>query len=383
MPNEIRLILIPLLVFGAAWAIAWQCCAWARVLGLRWQVMDIPGERSSHDSPIPRLGGPGLATALVGVFAGVWLGLGPIHAFHGLAHDPLPIRLGLLFIGLVLGGLVVGLVDDFKPLHPLVKLLGQAAVATLPAWLGAGIPQITLPAIGQVAFAPPLAIALACVWVLMLLNVINFIDGINGLAARTLLWVGVAIAMCGLNRPWSIEITMVGALLAGAALGFHAWNATPARLFLGDGGSHAAGGAIAGATLLLVNNDLRYPDTMFDHDSFLGPLLMLALPLFDVGFTLVRRLLAGHSPMVPHREHLYQRLMIAHGGDHDRALAACETVLFTGALAGAYVVRFAHGGGDFTPSLAMAIAVVAGALGIYYWRVVDAERRARATPLPA
>lgn len=375
MPNEFRLILVPLLAFAAAWAIAWQGCSIARGLALRWNVLDMPGERSSHQAPVPRFGGPAVALALVAVFGGCWAGDVPMHKLAGfVAGDPMPGNLAALFVALVLGGLAVGIIDDLRSMPPLVKLACQALVATLPAWLGVGIPQITLPVVGQLAFAPPLGMALACLWVLVLLNVINFIDGINGLAARTMMWVGISLMLCGINRPWSLELAWMGAALAGTSLGFHAWNATPARLFMGDGGSHAVGGALAGATLLMVNNDLKFEGTLLDHDSFLAPLLMLALPLFDVGYTLVRRVVAGRSLLVPHREHLYQRLMIAHGGNHERALWACESVLFTGALAGAYIVRFAHQSADTTVSLTVAIGVVAASLGIYVWRVREAEK---------
>lgn len=381
MGLPLRLLFVPLLACAAAWGLAWLGCWLARELALRRAVLDVPNDRSSHDSPVPRLGGLGVGPALIVVFLAYWAADLPLHELAGFVEgDKIPLNLALLFVGLVAGGLVVGLIDDLRPLHPLVKLAGQAVVASLPLWLGVGIPQITLPGIGQVAFAPPLAQALAAAWVLVLLNTINFIDGINGLAGRTLFWVGLGIILCGFNRPWSLELTWLGAILAGVSLGFHAWNATPARLFLGDGGSHAVGGALAGATLLLVNNDLRFEGTLLDHDSFLGPLLMLALPLYDVAFTLARRTLAGRSLLVPHREHLYQRLMIASGGSHEKALAACETVLFTGTLAGVYVVRFAHGSADFSADLSIAIVVVVAALGIFTARVRNAERVAAAPP---
>ncbi|WFC43922.1 lipopolysaccharide biosynthesis protein [Pseudoxanthomonas sp. SE1] len=241
----------------------------ARRYALRGDLLDQPGERRSHDVATPRGGGIAIVALLVA--AGLYLALGP-GAMDLLWWAFLP---GLLIVA------GVGWWDDHRPLSPWLRLVVQAVAALTLAAGAAGQSGQLLPAV------------LAFGTAMVLVNVWNFMDGINGLATSQAAL--AALAYAGLlvgGWHW-----LALALLA-ACLGFLPFNFPKARIFLGDVGSGALGYALAG---LATAAYLALPAAS-------APLLLLPLCAFlvDAGFTLLGRMLRGERWWTPHVGHLYQ-----------------------------------------------------------------------------
>ncbi len=225
-------------------------------------VLDHPGPRSSHAAPIPKGGGVGIVAA----------------SLAGLAFLPGPVAPRLVF---ALGGLLVAAVgfwDDRHNFPPAVKLAAQIIAAALPLLCG-----VTL----HLTASGPVNAVLLMGWLLLVTNAVNFMDGLNGLSAGTVL-----IAACGAGFP-SLTI----GLIAGIA-GFLPFNYPRARIFMGDVGSQFIGYALG--LLAVFGASGPHP--------WLVPFASTGL-LADVIFTLIRRLRAGDRITQAHRGHLYQ---IAH-----------------------------------------------------------------------
>ncbi|WP_242002991.1 lipopolysaccharide biosynthesis protein [Vulcaniibacterium tengchongense] len=242
----------------------------ARGYALRRQLIDEPGERRSHSVATPRGGGIAIVAALVA--AAAWL------AWRRPQDAPL---LGAFAVGLLLVG-GIGLLDDHRPLSPWLRLAVQAMAAALYAGVAGA-------ASGSLWLA-----ALAFVAAMVLVNVWNFMDGINGLAASQAALAAAAFAYAA-GGAWA----WLGAALVAACLGFLPFNFPSARIFLGDVGSGALGFALAG---LLVAATPR-------NGAVLGA-AWLALPvsafLIDAGLTLLGRLVRGERWWTPHTRHAYQ-----------------------------------------------------------------------------
>ena len=270
----------------------------ARAYALRRDLIDHPGERRSHDIPTPRGGGVAIVIALL--VAACVLGWRNPHQFILIAG----FTMGLL---LVAG---VGMIDDHRPLSPWLRLGVQAMAAGIFALAVAGT-------WGDLSMA-----MIAFVAVMVLTNIWNFMDGINGIAASqaTLVAVGLAFVLGG---SW-FWLTLA---LAAACLGFLPFNFPKARIFLGDVGSGALGFALA-ALLVTALAGLGQQSR--------GILLLLPLSAFlvDSGLTLLRRLLTGERWWTPHAQHAYQR-WAAGAGTH-----ALVTLMYAGWTAAAWMLAW-------------------------------------------
>ncbi len=252
--------------------------AWRR-WALRAGVLDVPGQRSSHAAPTPRGAGVGLVFALLAGFA--------------LLSPPSPVRDAALLA--ITAAAVVGLVDDLRPLSPMLKLAGQALAALPLAW---ALPFAPLDA--PAALAPVVAGVAAFGLGITLMNAWNFMDGINGIAALA----AAAVAAVALLTA-SPAAALALALLA-AALGFLPLNFPRARVFMGDCGSHGLGMAVA--VLLLWPAPLT---------ATLAAAAAASPFLVDVLGTVVRRARDGERITQAHRRHLYQ-LAVRSGYSHAR-----------------------------------------------------------------
>jgi UDP-N-acetylmuramyl pentapeptide phosphotransferase/UDP-N-acetylglucosamine-1-phosphate transferase len=240
-------------------------------------LLDVPNARSSHEVPTPRLGG-------LAVIAGVW------------AAAPFISETFLFLAAATLAGLV-GVLDDFVDLPFWLKAAGQATVAFILLFLVP--PPISL------AAGPlwPVALLFGVVWVVALVNAYNFMDGIDGIAGGTAilnaLFLATLVGTTGLRACLAV--------LAAAVAGFLAWNISPARIFLGDSGSHFVGFFLGAVAL--------YTEPVGEPGSPYGPYLAFLIAaaiftpfLFDTAFTLVRRATARKNIFAAHREHVYQRI---------------------------------------------------------------------------
>ena len=245
----------------------------ARLYALRRNLVDHPGERRSHVVATPR--GGGVAIVLVLLVACVlacvrW----PAHAIY-----PAGFATGLLMVA------GIGWWDDHRPLPALSRLLVH------------GLASILLAVLVGVAGGSVLQMILVAAFAVSLINIWNFMDGINGLAVTQAILVAAAL---GSALPAGLAWTAW--VVAMACLGFLPFNFPKARIFLGDVGSGALGYALAALVALA---------TLATDINWLLLLLPMTAFLVDAGFTLMCRMLSGKRWMEAHREHLYQRLVQA------------------------------------------------------------------------
>lgn len=275
------------LAFAAALALL--SAAVVRVM-ITARIMDIPGQRSAHADPTPRGGG-------LGVVAAVLTGLTTLYfsATYGRLGDP-------YFVGVIAGFTAIALVslaDDVFGFSFVWKLAVQLLAAIVAVAGGLHLQVLFLPIVGPVPLGV-LGVPFTLAFILFMTNAMNFIDGLNGLCAGIAAIAGVALAV--LAAAEGGNFVYFGALLLTAGcLGFLPFNFPKARIFLGDVGSQAIGYWLAILAIAAAGFDTN------QVPFFLVPIL-LAAPLFDVAFTLIRRLVIGKSPTQAHRGHLYQVL---------------------------------------------------------------------------
>lgn len=246
------------------------------------QLLDIPGARSSHHTPTPR--GGGLAIALT-----VPAALLALQALGEL--DPAPV---IALCGAGMAVAVIGFVDDHRHVPAHWRLLVHAAAAVWALlWLDSA-PGVELPALhfGPAGLSTAL-LTLALAW---LLNLYNFMDGIDGLASAeavcTALGGGVLFLVAG--RPGEATACFC---LAAAAAGFLRWNLPPARIFLGDVGSGFLGITLG---VLALHAASLAPQLLWSW------LILLGVFVVDASITLLRRLIRGERVAQAHRSHAYQ-----------------------------------------------------------------------------
>jgi Fuc2NAc and GlcNAc transferase len=254
-------------------------------------VLDLPGKRRSHDRPVARGGGLAVVTSLVAAWL-IWPG--------ALAAWKVPMA-AILILG------AAGWAEDRLRVAASLRLLVQLAAAGLLVLAAGGVSEIAF--FGHDVTAPWLWSSLALVAVVWLINLYNFMDGSDGLAAAQGVWAGAVLAFL-FGRAGESEPAMLSLALAGAFAGFLWWNRPPARLFMGDTGSLALGGAVAA---LAVSGLVTGAVTVWE--SF----LVSALFIVDATATLLKRVVRGERWYTAHRQHAYQRLLVR-GWGHGQVL---------------------------------------------------------------
>jgi len=270
--------------------------------------IDRPGGHKSHLKPVALGGGIAIFLAtctplLVGtLFARFLDPTSPPHWLPPSLHQHIPGIASKLpqVLAIVAGALVlhiIGLMDDRKPLGPTPKLIAQILVALVIAW-PVGIRAMT-------ALPAPLSILLSVVWIVLITNAFNFLDNMDGLSAGVgaIAAAVFAIAAAGAGQ---IFVPVMAWTLVGALLGFLLFNFSPASIFMGDGGSLVIGYLLSVLTILTTYYD---PEEGTRPYGLLVPLIVLSVPLYDVGSVVVHRLRAGQSPFRGDQRHFSHRLV--------------------------------------------------------------------------
>jgi UDP-GlcNAc:undecaprenyl-phosphate GlcNAc-1-phosphate transferase len=278
----------PLLVFALALAIA-ALGAWtAMKLGPRLGMMQLPGGRRRHPQPVSRLGGLGLFAGFILVGAGLYL--------SGVLPEDVNLHLPLL--GVLLGtalAALAGLLDDRFELPAAPQFAAQFTLAILAIFMDVYIGRVTLPFLDR-EWEIPLEIAypLSVFWIMGMMNTVNWLDGLDGLAAG----VGVIAALLFALHSQQLgqsEVALYSFALAGACLGLLLFNFFPARVFLGSSGAMALGFALAALSIIAPARVMT-------------ALLVMAIPIVDVAFQIIDRWRRGRSPVRGDRGHLHFRL---------------------------------------------------------------------------
>jgi UDP-GlcNAc:undecaprenyl-phosphate/decaprenyl-phosphate GlcNAc-1-phosphate transferase len=255
----------------------------ARLLG----VVDRPEARRLNRSPVPRLGG-------IALFFGIFV---PALAFLDLGRETR---------GLLLGAAVattVGAVDDFRGLRWWEKLAGQTAAAAIPVGFGVWVHRFTFPVLGIHVLPDWVGMPLSVLWIVAVMNMVNFLDGLDGLAAGVSAISAFTFTLIALSLPRpEIAAAILSAIVLGAALGFLRHNFYPARIFMGDSGALLLGFVLAAIPLQGLLKTASIVTLFF-------PLLVLAVPIIDTSFVLLRRLKHGESPFTADQTHLHYRFL--------------------------------------------------------------------------
>ena len=304
-------------------------------------VSDIPDHRSSHSEVTPTSGGVGILSAVI--LACVAFYFGGRH--HGYAFPYFSILALIIAIG------VLGLIDDRRTVPSKLKFVLIIGLSAMAVWIIGPVTELPMP--GAALVLPYwFAVLGSVLWIFVVTNGVNFMDGSNGLLGSVLFVACIALmALLGLTGNRVGMWLPIG--LAGGLLGFLFFNLrNKARIFAGDVGSLTVGFGFAVAALVLINgdngNDLIYA----------APLLILPF-LTDVLLTMARRLKHGENLLTPHRSHIYQRLI--QSGQSHVAVALIYGLMTM--MMGCYVLTLTILGGIDHP-LAL-IGPVAGTSLIY------------------
>ena len=340
--------------------------------------IDEPRERGLSHRPTPLLGG-------LAVFCGVLLaGLIWLPAGYGSKAPQ-------LWHGVLLGAGIIALVgalDDRFDLHPAMKLAGQLIAAVVVVHYGVAVKVITLPFVGILSFpnagvtnAGPVLTVIALVG---MMNVVNFSDGVDGLAAGVCAIIAVAMAVIAFDLDRQ-QPGVLAAITAGAALGFLVFNFPPASSFMGDCGANLLGLLMG---VITVEAAVKTTAVL----SFVLPLILLAVPFLDTTFVVLKRLKYKQAIYRPDNEHFHHRMArIGFSSRRTIAYLYTWTLMLAGlALALRFVPYSDHKGhlhtGWALVMLAIGLLVAAASVYLVYvleilkFRRLDAMRLRRLRP---
>jgi Fuc2NAc and GlcNAc transferase len=257
-------------------------------------MLDIPNERSSHKIPTPRNGG--IAIAIAFLLGMLWLAMNHIISLR--------LALALLNGGIFVAG--IGYLDDRKPVSAKSRSIVHFIAAAIALYFLGGFPSLIVGSwqinLGWFGFI------LAAIGIVWLINLYNFMDGIDGLAGSEAIFVSLTMGIL----LWTHGVHGIAWLcffLVASVAGFLFWNWPPAKLFLGDVGSGLLGFIFAVLALATAKQNIL---------PLLIWLTLLSVFIFDTTFTLMHRLWRGERWYVAHRDHIYQRLVHEYGFSHKK-----------------------------------------------------------------
>ena len=314
-------VLAYLVVGGAAAVATGLATPLARQFAERSGLLTAPDDRDVHDMPTPSIGGPAM---LVGLLVGAlvaWL-IGDFDAVFATRSE----MLGVLVAATIM--CAVGVVDDIRPVSAPAKLAGMVLAGSTLSLVGVSLVVLRIPFVDVVLLSPDLSALATVLWVVLLANALNLIDGLDGLAtgivaiaATTFVLYAVRLGNEGVlfeGNPGAL----IAVLVAGICVGFLPHNVHPARIFMGDGGALMLGLLMAASTVSVGGRtDAAYSgQSFFFFAPLVIPLVILGVPLFDMLFAVVRRVATpGLSVTVADKDHLHHRLLrLGHG--HWRAV---------------------------------------------------------------
>jgi UDP-GlcNAc:undecaprenyl-phosphate GlcNAc-1-phosphate transferase len=371
-------LLTAALTFVLSWAV-WR-------VSLKYKLYPGIRERDVHKTPTPRLGGIAMFLGVVGAFA-----VSAQHPFFSIVwSNPQQIYALLGATALIV---IVGALDDLWDLDWMIKLGAQFLAAGLIAWFGQ-LQIYTLPLGGMAIFSSWASFTLTLFSIVVVMNAVNFIDGLDGLVAGVCLIANVVffaysymmVRDTGSSTYFNLA-SLIAAVLIGACLGFLPLNWGPARLFMGDAGALMLGLLMA-CSAIAITGQLD-PAILGDNDEFgrsqllgafipiLLPVVVVLLPLLDFGLAVARRMSRGKSPFSPDRKHLHHRMLDM--GHSDRAAVLifyAWTALVSLAVLLMYIGTTSEWPGDYLFGVLYGVVGVAACLVVTF---LPSRRRARVT----
>ncbi len=327
-----------------------------RAVVVRLGGFDIPVDRKLHHAPTPTYGGIAIYFA---VMAAIVCAMA-IPTLRGAFH--FSEMLGLLVGGFIV--MVIGIADDHRDLSRVARLAGEFFAAGILYFSGVQMSFLWLPAVGVISLSPDISAVLTMLWIVLLTNALNYIDGLDGLAA------GLAAIASGALFFYSTRLPaeflgpnplapLVAAALVGACVGFLPYNFNPARIFMGDTGAYPLGFLLAGATISMIGR-FSGPGSVGGRLGLplvFTPIVFLALPLGNFIAVTIDRLRKGQAIMVGERhQHIHYRLL-EFGHSHRRAVLLMYCWAFV--LSVGLVVAGTISWGRFVLAFAVAIGTIA------------------------
>ena len=304
-----RQVLFMIFAFIVSFAFTFATTPLVRRFAFKIGAIDIPKDnRRMHKKPTPRIGGLAIifgftvatlcfaqpSRQLYGTLAGA-----AIIAVMGVIDDCKNLPAKLKFVIQIIAALVVVFAGDIKiDVFTNPNFLSDNPYWVLPEWL---------------------SVTLTVIWIVFITNAVNFIDGLDGLAAGVSAIMSISLVFISI-RVGEYSIAILGIALMGSCFGFLPFNFNPAKIFKGDTGSTFLG-------FMLATLSIQGVFKSYAVISFAVPLLILGLPLFDALFAMIRRILRGQSPMTADRGHLHHRLV-------DMGFSQKQTVFILYAISG-------------------------------------------------
>ena len=322
-----------LVVLAVAAGVSFLTTPLVRRVAARVGAVDVPDDRKVHSTPTPSLGG-------LAIFLGVVAGLGVAWAmadFRPLfetSSEPI----GVLAAGAAM--VALGTVDDVRGLKASTKLAGQIAGTGALILAGVQVFYFWLPGAGLISLSPDMSALITVVWTILVINAVNLIDGLDGLAAGVAALAAAALFAYTFRTSDGVPSTagLLAILVIGSCLGFLPHNFNPARIFMGDSGSMLLGLLLASSTVSGVGRTLEpgLSDVAGLIIPVLLPIFVLAVPLADTAFAVLRRIRGRRPLAMPDKRHIHHWLFEM-AGSHRQAvlvmylwsamLAAAATVL--------------------------------------------------------
>jgi len=288
---DANLLINALIVFAVAGVISFASSPLVRMFAIKFKLMDVPeDDRRMHTVPTPRLGG-------LAVFLGF--------LFSVLLLVPITYELRGILIGAVVI-VIMAAIDDAVKLHYIPRFITQIFAACIPVFFG-----VRIEAFSNFHFssAEPyfdlgfLSIPATIIWIVLLTNAVNWIDGLDGLSTGVSTISAFSIFLVSLLLPEPLPlIALVMAAVCGACVGFLPYNKFPAKMFIGDSGAMFLGYILATMSILGLFK-------FYAVVSFAVPFLILGLPIFESVTSILRRVLRGKNPMKGDRGHIHHRLI--------------------------------------------------------------------------
>jgi len=258
-------------------------------LGEKYKILDYPDKRKIHKEPVPRTGGIAIVFSFIIIMC--------INLV--LKTDIAAIFLNMLPAFILL--IIIGLYDDIKNAKAKIKLLFQIITAALLYIKGINIYRITNPFGGEIHFAGGISFLLTLLWVVGLINAINFLDGMDGLASGVVLISNIFLFIISLSSK-NYLITSFSIIMIGLTAGFLIYNFPPAKIFMGDTGSMFLGFLMA--IIGMIGNRKSVVGI-----TLLVPILLMLFPIIDTALAIFRRIKKKKSIFKPDKMHLHHRLL--------------------------------------------------------------------------
>ena len=331
-----------LIVGAVTAAVTLLATPFTRMLAFRVGAVAAPSARKVHDQPTPSLGGLAMLCGIAAGLITAWV-MGTFEAIFRSFSDIAGVVVAALII------FAVGLLDDIREVSAPAKVAGIVLSGVVLALAGVSLLWFRVPFTGFIQLSADLSVVLTVVWLLVIANAINLIDGLDGLAG------GIVAIASGTFFLYSIQLGSEGLLFesnpgpllailtVGASLGFLPFNMHPAKTFMGDSGALLLGLMLAASTVSVggrIDQAVSGQVFFFFFAPLIIPLLLLGVPLVDMALAVARRASRRVSLSAPDKEHLHHRLMrLGHGHRRTVLILWAWTTLLCGVVLFSTITR--------------------------------------------